>query len=492
MIEVDSSSLQVEDLKQVLSTLSLESSTPPEKILKKLLIFSSENGDAVSEMLNNGAVKVLSSLFSSTKLKKSEKTKIASVLILLTFTDEKSDENELSGIVASTLASVYKVSDFNVFLQSIVGIKEILLSSASPSSSSPLPTPPIGIHSLSISVCAILFEQITAALCSSTFSSASVSVSASASSSAFASVPLLRDEEKQKLLEALVDVVETGAMSEAIRFAVWCKSEEGKGSGGEGGGGGGSGGSGREGEAGKTNSYANRFSNAFEAFAKSLKVLWEGKRKSGLTILAKSLSSDIENKQFFPDVAIGVEGSDKSSLEKLPIKFVANQYANGLVTIASGKLTWVKEGWVTMALDEEIVKGIYKVDFECDGNLGGNTFFGISTRSTIFSYLNKQLYHDGCAIWSYGLYSGGNQILSQEFYTRNGKAALSLEVNADARSVHFIVNGKQIPHCFVNIPPSVLVYVSQYYRSIIEVKSFQRLLKPTINESLHCTQYQCK
>lgn len=463
--------LKTGDIKRLLKELEEESCSSDKigSILDSFLVFSSKNKDFANEILANKGVEVLVRIHNNEK-RKAFRNQIVNIFVSLSF--EGNGSNEIA-IVA--LSNINTKSDPNVLLQCMAGMKDILRPPSN-SASSPASLP---LLSLSITSCTAVLENTITLLASS--------------SSA------VGERDKQDVLGSLLGLVDAGVMNEAAEFAVWRQSQpsEAAEEESEAGGGGGSGkGMVRKDGGGESSIAAVRFTKTFAAFADILKVISLNKPRSILTFAAERMYLTIQQNKFFPTFVTLT--SEKQEAVNLPLRFLANT-AVSHVTVSGSKLSPKSDGNATFFVDPEINKGLYKIVIECQGNPSHTNFyilFGLAVKSLLGSLANKNLEGQAsgtCSLYQSSIYCGNTAVVSQDFYNKKSNVTLGLELDADKHVLYFFLNDVQLPHSITNIPPSVHFGVTMYRPpDIVELKSFTKLVKPTINPSLICTQYGWK
>lgn len=467
-------SFRTDDLKELLKTLASESSE--DKIrsnLKSLIIFLLEGGDFVFETLQNGGLNILVDLYKRTELTEF-KVKITSVFLFLSSGSkvDKSVSPTLSEIAVLALCNLFHSSDLTVFVQSLNGMRQLLVASesslkdkATPSPlpvSSPSPSSSSSSSSLPAlppSAAVLLFEQVTAVLLSR-------------------QVPSLQ---KVEVLETFLAIVHRGLLNHALLFALWMRDQKNRA--GDGSGGGWSG--------------FNSILKACEAFEAALKVLSESKDSLVLSATARMLLLDIKDNNFFPlgsSISLSVESSQ---LVNLSLRLVDHPCVGKEITVSRNRYSWPQSGgsW-TIFLAEELKKGVYKYVSEfSDGDGYAYVGPGLAAKS-IISTLQKSSFYEknvGAFVQYGGIFYGNSSVYSGTMVQNSPAALISLELNTEDHSLYFLVDGKQMPLCIINVPADVLFGFSGYQgHSPIEIKSLQRLPAPTVDPNIKCTQYSWK
>lgn len=455
------SDLTNSDIKMCLKELGDES-TSPDRIntdLNKLLIaLSLGNKDFGPNLFDNGIVVVLVNLFNGEK-GKSFRAQITNIIVSLSLLEDNSEKNNFLDVILTALANISSKSSLNVLLECISGIKDIATysdaSSSSPSSSSSShPSPPA--HFLSLASAALVFEKVTAVLSSS----------------------VVRDGEKQQVLDTLFDVVDAGVMNEAVEFVGWRstlvppagkKEEKQKGDG--------------EGSEDDLTISVSRFSNAFSAFADVVKGISQTKKRSSLAIVTEKISVYIQENRFFPTFTLL---HPKST-------FLANSVST--VVNLGDKLVWTGDSYNVFFVNPEINEGIYKIVVNGQQNNSSQLWMclGLALKSLLPTLATTYFHALGsgtCCLHPEGVFIGKTQPCTVKNFPRTGKVTLGLELDANRHILHFFVNNAQVPYCVTNVPPSVHFGVGSYnLGGSFELKSFVRLFTPSVNPSLTCTQY---
>lgn len=275
----DLKTISSQDLKLILLSLS-NPSNKLEKIksvLKDLWIFASENVDTSVEMLGSDGVKFLSDLFLKAQTEDIEvKIKVVGILIAISFSSDKSNENELLSILIAVISNVLLAGVRPKFVHTVYQRDN-----------------PNCLEVYSI------FIKDSSSFSSSSGSSSSFSARSSLSVTAFALVlghaaatlltPSVADHDKQDVLNAIIELVETHAMDEAAAFVSWWSTAT---------------------RIGVTSAVPSSgvppppqqqqppdmvvgFVKAYEDFGKAVKGLSEGKKKIGVDVYCKgNMGSD--------------------------------------------------------------------------------------------------------------------------------------------------------------------------------------------------------
>lgn len=442
----DETDFKRSEIEKNLNELRKESS--PQKIrsiLSKLMFFSSENKDIAREILESGSVEVLVELYNSTK-GKSVRGQISCIFLLLSFEANGNDDNSISNVTITALSNIFSKSDLNVFLQSMIGIKDIATLSLTASSSASQSPP---THFLSVASCVVILEKTTELLSS----------------------PTLKERAKLDVLDILLQLVGAGVMNEAVEFVAWRQSQKDPPTP-------------SEGKVVESVEMSARFIKAFEAFSSVIKDISLVQKMGAFYSTGKQIYHSILEKSFFPTfVQLGFAG-------KLPMQFVTDSSNKNCVTIVGTKITWNNTGEFWGIMDEEIKEGIYSLVVEGNGNLG---YFGIglAAKSRLGDHHGCYLMQkpDTCCVQHDGIFIGTKNCYSNSFYS-SGKITLALEYNGDAHTAYFFVNGAQIQHSVANVPASVYATFCGTCQGLTaEVKSFERLSTPTISKGLQCATY---
>lgn len=459
-------SITSKNLGQYLGVLS-NPSTPPEKLkqrLKLLWNFVEANEDTLQEMLTQDGLKILINLFKTTK-SVDLKVRIGSIIMLLSFNSHNSNEDSLSNITIVSLTNLLSSSDFNVFLQSFHGMNELVLSNTPKSSSSPSTSSSSSFssssgilsHSLTPLAATLLLERITALLAPSSS---------------------LEENQKLLVLNMFFKLVSAGALNEAVMFSQWSDSVK---------------------KDIDSKTQSSRFLVVYGEFAKVIKELNNGEM-TVLNFTAKEVDNLISNGKFFPTQKSFslFSGASSSPSSSAPSSFtiLANPSASGIEIVGKKFNFSSSSGRYSFFIDKAISSGVWKGEFEVDDSGGYTPYFGLASSSVISqlnstyigSAANSSMFHQS------GLHGGGVALASGTIYASSAKFTLAMELNADAnpKTLYVFVDGVQKPFCIRNVPSSVYMGFSGCGKTVVEVKSFERLSAPTVSASVTCQQAEWK
>lgn len=468
------SNLRSSDIPKLLKELN-ESSSPEriKAILKTFLICSSENKDVAVELLEVGAVEALIGLFNSEK-GKAYQGQIACIFLLLSFERSGNEKNYVLEGTMMALSNIFSKSNTNVFLQCLSGIRDIAIISAdnnlsfSLSSSSSSPSSYTSCF-LSVSSSAVLFENASLLLSSQE----------------------TRDRTKLDILDTLLQLVNTGVMSEAAEYVVWRQTKSRSVSQSQGG---------KSSYGGSAEISVMRFSKAFEDFAEVIKGISLAKNRTALGCTAKEVYGFIQEKCFFPtQISPSLKSSSLENQEPInfSLKFLANSVAS-YVTNSGNKLHWNSGSRATFFVDPEMNDGLYRISVVFERNSSTSAAgIGLSVKENFSKLASMYLRYISsgtcCMIYS-GVYCGDSCVSGDNsLFLSTGKVVLGLELDANKHVLYFFVDEKQIPYCVVNVPPSVYFGVSAECTNFnIELKSLAKLTVLSINPNLSCAQYNWK
>lgn len=300
-----------------------------------------------------------------------------------------------------------------------------------------------------------------------------------------------------EVLDTLLQLVEAGVLNEAVEFVGWRQAQGQIAPSGRVGGSG-------EGKGRGENTIGSslRFSKAFETFANVIKEISLTKKRGVLNFAAERVYLSIQENKFFPTFASFTSMQaepEKPKNTDLAMKFLPNSVSGGNVTNSGNKLVWNANVYYVFFVDPEISEGHYKITIAFNKNSGSSVWFtfGLAIKGLMGTLAGTHLVSQSsgsCCLHSNGyIYCGNKNVVNTGCFSQPNEANLGLELNADKHVLYFFVNGMQIPHCVVNVPPSVYFgFGGCSQNTSAELKSFTKLAAPSVDPSQTCTQYSWK
>lgn len=156
----------------------------------------------------------------------------------------------------------------------------------------------------------------------------------------------------------------------------------------------------------------------------------------------------------------------------------------------------------TLFMDTEIKEGVYRWDIEISYDKNKNKFasvlyVGIAVKSVLHSLINNPIgrvaesgaFHFGykndnasaaAPLYSAFYYAATYSEITDEKTIVPQGAKVGVELNMDAHTLYFFVNGMKIPHVFVNIPPIVYLGVTGFNGSSFKTVALRQLAQPSV------------
>lgn len=183
----------------------------------------------------------------------------------------------------------------------------------------------------------------------------------------------------------------------------------------------------------------------------------------------------------------------------VPIAFLPNPKAEEKATAVGGKLTNSSLDRLMFFLDTEMISGIYKVVFVSESTNSGR-YSGLACKTVIpmFHAPDSGRCIGACSLGDGGIICGEKNVLNKTLFPTAGRMTLAMELWLDGDghgqggTLHFCVEGKQVPYVITKIPPNVhFMFNTRNFASdfVGEVVSYQQLAAPTVDPTLQCTEY---
>lgn len=456
MAELDLAKFKISDLQSYLDlfsnpTLSLDKM---KLILQNLWIVALQSDDTRDAMLAKKAVPSLLGLCARTT-DHVVKAEISGILALL---GHRSDHSV--NLVFDGLANIFLDAEFNVFIEGLSGLKEIIsasnisdciddknkkkddscsCSSGSGGEGEISPAVPVYRHGLSVHATCAILSKLTAVLKSTTLS----------------------DSSKTQALDLFVNLADSFIFNETAEFWVWLKANS-----------------------KKKNATVplTTFFVSFSAFFEVLKEVSTAKKRSALSFLAEIMCNKIaDNTVFLPAISPSVAGVTTL----LPMKFIAVSSPIAGITFVPSKIVWTSQVWATFGVDQKMENGKYRIEIEsdCASNNMSHVYLGLCATTQLAAVSTVQGYNKAgtCFFSASAVYVGGSAVHSGTVFDNVRTHLFGLELDVDKRILTISVDGLEVPHAVGNIPDAVCFAVCGVYPSqVFEIKSFQKLtVSPT-------------